>query len=130
MPARFENFERMRVDAKLAALSAEVANARTASIQFIDRLSKDELGERVAVQFYLADDAYGDTPSTVAPSGGLAAGTDGAVIESVANLSGVAISEVDGDLDVTITEIGVKSYYLILIMPDGKVWSSGAIAFA
>jgi hypothetical protein len=130
MPARFETFEHLRVDAKVVAISAEVANARTVSVQFLDRGSRDEMGERVSVAYYLADDVAGDTPATVAPSGGLAAGTDGAVIEWTANLSGVATSEVDGDLDITITEVGVKSYYLILVLPDGKLFSSGQIAFA
>lgn len=129
MGSRFETVRGLRLGAKFS-ISAEVANARTASIQFVDRENGNELAERVAAMFYLADDVNGDTPSAVAPSGGLAAGTDGAVIEWATNLSGWAISEVDGDLDITITEAGVKSYYLILVMPDGKLVSSGAIAFA
>jgi hypothetical protein len=38
-------------------------------------------------------------------------------------------SEADGDIDVVITEARVRTYYLNLIMPDGSVVTSGAIAF-
>lgn len=41
-----------------------------------------------------------------------------------------AVSESDGDLDVVITETGVKTFYLVLEMPNGGVSVSSAIAFA
>ncbi len=111
-------------------IGAEAANVINVAIQLKDRRNGNELTCRASIGWYLADDANGDTPSSVAPSGGIAIGTDGALIEWTANLSGVAVSEVDGDIDVNITEAGAKSYYLILIMPDGKLVSSGAITFA
>lgn len=40
------------------------------------------------------------------------------------------ITESDGDVDINITQTRVKTHYLIVVTPDGKLWPSGAIAFA
>ncbi len=110
-------------------IGAENTNAINVAIQLADRRNGGDLTERAAIQWYLAADTNGDSIAT-APSGGIAIGTDGLLIEHSNNLAGVAISESDGDIDVTITESTAKSFYLILIMPDGKLYSSGAITFA
>jgi hypothetical protein len=110
-------------------IGAENTNAINVAIQLTDRLNGGDLTERAAIQWYLSADTNGDAIAT-APSGGIAIGTDGLLIEHSNNLAGVAISESDGDIDVTITESTAKSFYLILIMPDGKLYSSGAITFA
>lgn len=81
------------------------------------------------LRYYLADDAAGLTPSTVAPSGGIAIGTNGALIESVANLSGMMITELAGTVDIDITEAGTKNYYLVCVLPNGQLAVSGVIAF-
>lgn len=39
-------------------------------------------------------------------------------------------SESDGDIDINITETGVKTWYLNVVMPDGTIETSGAITFA
>lgn len=39
-------------------------------------------------------------------------------------------SESDGDIDLNITEAGVATWYLILVLPNGKLVASGAITFA
>ncbi len=110
-------------------IGAENTNAINVAIHLADRRNGGDLTERAAIQWYLAADTNGDSIAT-APSGGIAIGTDGLLIEHSNNLAGVAISESDGDIDVTITESTAKSFYLILIMPDGKLYSSGAITFA
>lgn len=90
----------------------------------------DDLAKAAAVQFYLADDAAGMTPSTTAPTGGIAIGTDGALLESIDNLSGTIIAEADGDFDIDLTDTGTPTFYLVLIMPNGKLVISDAITFA
>lgn len=40
------------------------------------------------------------------------------------------VSEVDGDIDINITESGVATWYLVLVLPNGKLAVSGAITFA
>lgn len=99
------------------------------TIQLTDHNGND-LAIRGGVDFYLADDANGDTPSTVAPDGGIAIGTDGAMIEWAANLSGKLISEADGDIDITLIDSGSPTFYLIVILPTGKLAASAAITFA
>ena len=80
--------------------------------------------------FYLASDAAGDAPHGTAPSAGIAIGTDGAMIEWTTNLSGLLISESDGDIDITLSEAGVATWYLVIVTADGRLWVSGAITFA
>lgn len=125
----FATHKNLKLDATIT-VGAEATNAINVAVQFTDRDNGNEIGERVAVPFYLADDAAGDTPATTAPNGGIAIGTDGALIELAANLSGLAVSESDGDLDITLTDTGTPTFYLILVMPDGKLVPSGAITFA
>lgn len=129
MASKFSTHKNLEIDATIT-VGTEAANVINVAIQFTDRNNGNEIGERVAVPYYLADDANGDTPGATAPDGGIAIGTDGALIEWAANLSGLLISESDGDADIDLTESGVDTWYLILVMPDGKLVASGAITFA
>ena len=99
------------------------------TIQFTDAAGAD-MATPVCVPWYLADDAAGLTPASVAHSGGAAIGTDGALIEWVANLSGLLISEADGDADITFNEAGGLTKYLVLVMPTGALVVSDAITHA
>lgn len=110
-------------------IGAEAANVITVSVQLVDRKNGNEISERVQVGFYLSSDANGD--AVVAATTSLAAGTDGLMLEYIANSAGVLTSEADGDIDVAVGDAsGVATYYLILVMPDGKLYPSGAITFA
>ena len=40
------------------------------------------------------------------------------------------VSESDGDIDINITETGTPTFYLVLVLPNGKLAASGAITFA
>jgi hypothetical protein len=91
-------------------------------------LNGNEIGEKIGIMWYLSSDANG-TAIASAPSGGIAIGTDGLLREWTANVDGLVISEVDGDIDVNITETGDGYFYLNLVMPDGKVMTSGIIDF-
>jgi hypothetical protein len=110
-------------------VGAEAANAITVACQ-IKNSDGDEIAFPVALKWYWADDAAGLTPTATAHDGGTAAGTDGAIIESVANLSGTAVTEADGDLDIVATDAGVFTTYLVLVMPSGKLQISGAVTHA
>lgn len=79
---------------------------------------------------YLSDNADGSTLAGTAPSGGVAIGTDGLLIESVTNKAWNVISESDGDFDIDITEAGADTWYLVLVLSDGTLAISGAITFA
>lgn len=126
--SNFSKNRNLKIQPKFT-IGAEGTNAINVAIQLVDRENGNEITERTALHWYLSADTNGDAIATV-PDGGIAIGTDGLLLEWTANLSGLVISEVDGDIDVTITESTAKSFYLILIAPDGKLYSSGAITFA
>lgn len=107
-------------------VGTEVPNVINVTVQFIDAEGTD-MATPVAVPWYLADDAAGLNPATVAHSAGASIGTDGALIESIANLSGLMISEVDGDVDIDFEETGSLTKYLVLVMPTGALIISDAI---
>lgn len=111
------------------AVGAETSNAITVSVQ-LQNGSGVDLAVRGSTVSYLSDDANGDSVIATVPSGGVAAGTDGVIIPVVVGKAFILISEADGDIDVVITEAGVKTCYLILVMPTGKLIASGAITFA
>lgn len=127
--SKFQTSRNLRLDAKFT-VGAEAANVINVAIQLKDRDNGSELAERTAIPFYLATDANGDTPASTAPTGGIAIGTDGVMIEWAANLSGMLISEADGDIDIDLTDTGTPTFYLVLVMPDGKLAVSSAITFA
>lgn len=107
----------------------EDSNAINVAVQLTDRAGVD-LAEAAALPFYLSDDDAGQTPSGTAPDGGIAIGTDGALIEHTDNVAGLAIFEADGALDIDITESGTETFYLNVVLPNGKIATSGAITFA
>lgn len=110
-------------------IGAEAANVINVACQLKSR--NGEYAQRGAVQFYLSDDANGDSLAATAPSGGIAIGTDGVVLtEHTANKHLTAVSESDGDIDFDITEVGVDTWYLIAVLPNGELRASGAITFA
>ena len=87
--------------------------------------------ERVRGEFYLSDDANGDSLTATAPSAGIAIGTDGVILtEHTVDKHFTAVSESDGDIDIDITHVGAKTWYLIAVMNDGRLIPSAAITFA
>lgn len=111
-------------------VGAEAADVINVAIQLNNPEGK-ALEEVGVLDFYLADDAAGLTPSTTAPTVGIAIGTDGALIETVANLSGTMISEADGDIDIDITNATTTpTFYLVARLPCGGLVISDAITFA
>lgn len=61
----------------------------------------------------------------------IAAGTDGALVELVADKLLFCTCEADGDLDISLTLTGAGTVYLALFDGDGKILSvSGAITHA
>jgi hypothetical protein len=109
-------------------VGTEATNAINVAMQFYDGAGK-ELTERKAVHWWLASNAAGDTIAS-APSSGIAIGTDGTLIESVNNVSGILITEADGDADVTLTDNTTGTWYLVIKLPSGSLAVSSAITFA
>lgn len=132
MSSKFATHPGLKIDATFT-IGTETSNVINVAIQLTDRLNGNEVGERIALPFYLSDDANGDSIAASAPSSGMAIGTDGLMIEWTADKAGLLISESDGDIDIdidTTTSGEADTWYLVLVMPDGKLSPSGAITFA
>jgi hypothetical protein len=109
-------------------IGAEAGNVINVGIQLKDAAGSD-MAIRNSLPFYLSADANGDAIATAATS--LAIGTDGLMIEWVSNSSGMLTSEADGDIDINVGDAsGVATYYLVLVLPNGKLSVSAAITFA
>ena len=80
--SKFSTHRNLKIDATFT-IGTEAADVINVGIQLTDRDNGNEISERVAVMYYLADDVAGDTPSGTAPDGGIAIGTDGADRQSV-----------------------------------------------
>jgi hypothetical protein len=105
-------------------VGAPSGGAVTVAVQLEDGIGQPVVSAHV-VEFYLADDAAGLTPSTTAPDGGVAAGTDGAIL-TADNLTGRLVSEADGDVDVVVSESTVGTWFLVAVV-SGRMYVSGAI---
>ena len=116
-------------DVTFPALTAEVGNARTLSLQLRTEKGADTY-DKGQVLAYLSTDNNGDTIAPTPPSGGVSAGTDGIVRNLEAGKVFLLISEDDGDIDVTISEAGVATWFLNVCLPNGSVKTSQAISFA
>ena len=111
-------------------VGAEVSDIINVAGQVKDAAGTD-MANPCALKFYLADDSAGLDPSTTAPAQGISIGTDGALIEHTDNLSGVLITEADGDFDINIeNQTTTLTFYLVMIMPNGSLQISDAITFA
>lgn len=128
---KYPGIENVALGATLGAPAAEAANARTVAVQLLDYAGA-ALAARAVVQAYVSTDATGDAPGDGAGTVALTAGTDGALLPGAdASARATFVSEADGDLDIVLTDsadAGV-TVYLHVVLPNGKVVSSSAIAF-
>lgn len=109
-------------------VGAEAANVITVNVQL-----KDELGEVSGVRAVtlLVLSAAAGTAFNTTDYTSIAAGTDGALVELVADKVLLATCEADGDLDVVFTlSSGGATSYLAVVLADGSLAVSGAITHA
>jgi hypothetical protein len=91
-------------------------------MQFKD-IAGNDVSHPVAVVIYLSTDSDGQALAVDGTdTSEIAIVSDGAIlVEHVADIMALCVSEADGDLDVTITVISTKTVYLNVIMPNGEV---------
>lgn len=112
-------------------VGAEGGNVINVAVAIKDGYNNVALAVRTCLTVYLADAATGAAIIGTAPSGGIAAGTNGAVLAAlVANKLLYVVTNAAGLIDFNITEAGVKTLYLVVVLPDGRQAISGAITFA
>ena len=110
-------------------VGAEAANVINVAVQVQDEEGNDVSG-RYAIELLLLDDADGDAFNTDNYTT-IAIGTDGALVEIVADKVLRVITESDGDVDIDITlASGAATSYLAMVKPDGTLAVSGAITHA
>jgi hypothetical protein len=127
----FNSFPELNIGAVITVGTEAAGSIINAAVQLIDKDNGNEIAERIGIYAYLSDDAYGNSVVSTAPDAGWAIGTDGLLIPVVANKAALFITENDGDLDINITHAaGAKTCYLVLVMPDGQLYVSGAITFS
>jgi hypothetical protein len=110
-------------------VGVEATNAITVNVQILDAAGVD-MATAVALQWYLADDSAGLDRSGTAPNTSVLAGTDGSLHISTTGLAGGLTTEADGDFDIVLTETGIATWYLVIVMPNGSLVVSPAITFA
>lgn len=127
-PHSHSPYENIAFDNATFTIGTEAANVINVAIQL--QYAGEDIAQRAAVRMYLSDDANGDSISAAPDS--VAIGTDGVIIDPyAASQSFMAVSEVDGDIDIDITEAdGADTFYLVVVLPDGSLVVSGAITFA
>ena len=111
------------------AVGAEASNEIIVTIQLTD-FDDADMAVRSSVFAYLSDDANGDSIAGTAPDAGWDIGTDGLLIPVIADKAAQFVSESDGDIDVIIGESSTDTWYMIVVLPDGTLVASDAIAFA
>ena len=109
-------------------IGAEASNVIRATIQLQD-ISGSDLATITPVLAYLSSSSTGDGVTGTGPSTESAIGVDGSLTALVTKKVYLLTSEADGDIDIDITESGAATWYLVLIMPDGRLVISDAITF-
>lgn len=121
-------FQTSAVNAATFVIGTETSNVINIGIKLKDGVAAGQ--ERLSVHAYLSSDAAGDSVVGTAPTT-VAIGTDGLAIPLVAGKAWLLVSEADGDIDLNITlSTGAATYYLVLVLPDGRLSVSKAITFA
>jgi hypothetical protein len=109
-------------------LGAETANARVVNVQLKDQNGRN-LTKKGCVKAYLSSDANGNAVAA-APDGAVVAGATGIVFQPVAKTYFTLVTNASGSVDISITDSTVRTMYLVLLLPDGSVKVSPAIAWA
>lgn len=120
----------------LITVGSEAADAIAVTVQLIGPNGKG-LTHRASVRAYLSDDAHGDSVVATEPSGAITAGVSGLIVPI---LTGAAAAELakthlsltsgaNGKVDISLTNVGAKTVYLILVLPNGGLVASGAITW-
>lgn len=103
-------------------------NTKNVSMQFRDA-DQQPTTARGGVFAYLSTNVNGDNVAPTAPSGGVAVGAAGVAIPLVAGKAWEFISNAAGVIDVNIIEAAAATWYLVVVLPDGRQVPSAAITF-
>ena len=89
------------------------------------------LTQRGAVRAYLSDNADGSTLTATAPGTSVGIGTNGLELELVTKKVFELVSNASGQVDLNLSDnTGAKTWYLVVILPDGSLNISPAMIFS
>lgn len=127
-PAKTSPFEAACVvDLATFTIAAQVSRTINVAMQLKDA-DGNALVVRGAVDAYLSDNADGSTLTASTPTSTVAIGTNGLLINQVTDKAFKLVSNASGQVDINVINSGSHTYYLALVMPDGGIQVSGAIA--
>lgn len=125
LPAKHNPYRSIEELSVAFTVGEEVGDVRNISVQVKDA-NGNNLTEPVSLTAYLSDDADGSSVTSSAPDT-VAIGTDGLAIPLVADKVFQLVTEDDGHLDLDITEDGSATWYLVVVLPNGKLAISNEI---
>jgi len=111
------------------SIADQVGDDITVSIQLAYSSGDITIDDQKSFTAFLTSDDAGAVLAAAAPSGGWAKGSSGAIINLVANKYGLMQTDATGLVKIVITESTSKSFYLVMIMPDGLLYGPTEIAF-
>jgi hypothetical protein len=111
-------------------INAETANAITVNIAVKTNRGQTAIASRRALMCYLSDASTGAGVTATAPATSVVAGTNGKVDALVTKKVFLCTTNASGALDIVLTETGVATWYLVVVMPDGRLVVSSDITFA
>lgn len=108
----------------------EALDVINVAIQLKD-FAGNALTNRACIYAYMSDDEYGDSVAAGASTpDSVAEGTYGILEDIEAGKAFMLTSGADGIIDIDITEAsGADTFYLVLVMANGKLVVSNAITF-
>ena len=107
-------------------VAAENTNVINVDIDALDATG-DNVDRAVSFIAWVSDTAATDIAGTVPDT--VAAGTNGSVAALITSGLLVVTTDSSGNVDIDITEDGADTWYLNILLPNGRVESSGAITF-
>lgn len=113
----------------LITLEEQIADVITVSIQLGTEYGETSIEAAKGFYAYLASDEAGETLVATAPTGGWTKGTSGTIVNLVANKAAMFITDDEGLVVFDIEESGDKTFYMVMIMPDGIVHGPLPIIF-
>ncbi len=101
-------------------VGAEAANVRPITIQLLDSRGND-IDYAEVVEIILFADAAKAAFVVTGGSTGIEIDTDGALLDVVAKKYFLAVSETDGDIDLTWTDTGTEAAFIGVRLPNGRI---------
>lgn len=112
-------------------VGTENTNAINVAVQLKSDKAQAAIATRRVLDVYISGVNTGADIVGTAPNGGVAIGTTGAILASVvANKYFKVICNASGQFDLTLTDSGTPTFYLVVVMPNGRLVISSAITFA